>query len=52
MLPGGAKVVTLLQPFIAASLARYGQSGTGPWMMWLDEAFDGVDRGRSWTGSR
>ena len=36
-------MVTLLQPFIAALHAMYDQSGTGPRMMWLDEAFDGVD---------
>ncbi|WP_433007921.1 TIGR02680 family protein [Kribbella sp. CA-294648] len=43
LLSGGAKVVTLLQPFIAALHAMYDQSGVGPRMMWLDEAFDGVD---------
>jgi hypothetical protein len=43
LLSGGAKVVTLLQPFIAALHAMYDQSGIGPRMMWLDEAFGGVD---------
>ncbi|GAA4256396.1 TIGR02680 family protein [Dactylosporangium darangshiense] len=43
LLSGGAKVVTLLQPFVAALHAMYDQSGIGPRMMWLDEAFDGVD---------
>lgn len=43
LLSGGAKVVTLLQPFVAALHAMYDQSGVGPRMMWLDEAFDGVD---------
>jgi uncharacterized protein (TIGR02680 family) len=43
LLSGGAKVVTLMQPFIAALHAMYDQSGTGPRMLWLDEAFGGVD---------
>jgi hypothetical protein len=43
LLSGGAKVVTLLQPFIAALHAMYDQANTGPRMMWLDEAFGGVD---------
>ncbi len=43
MLSGGAKVVTLMQPFIAALHAMYDQSGIGPRMIWLDEAFGGVD---------
>ncbi len=43
LLSGGAKVVTLLQPFVAALHAMYDQSGVGPRMMWLDEAFNGVD---------
>lgn len=43
LLSGGAKVVTLLQPFIAALHAMYDQTGTGPRMLWLDEAFSGVD---------
>ena len=43
LLSGGAKVVTLLQPFVAALHAMYDQSGAGPRMMWLDEAFNGVD---------
>jgi hypothetical protein len=43
LLSGGAKVVTLLQPFVAALHAMYDQSGVGPRMLWLDEAFDGVD---------
>ncbi len=43
LLSGGAKVVTLMQPFIAALHAMYDQSGAGPRMIWLDEAFGGVD---------
>jgi regulator of replication initiation timing len=43
LLSGGAKVVTLLQPFIAALHAMYDQAGSGPRMLWLDEAFGGVD---------
>ncbi|MGH3202152.1 MAG: TIGR02680 family protein [Streptosporangiaceae bacterium] len=43
LLSGGAKVVTLMQPFIAALHAMYDQSGIGPRMIWLDEAFGGVD---------
>jgi Putative exonuclease SbcCD, C subunit len=43
LLSGGAKVVTLMQPFIAALHAMYDQVGTGPRMLWLDEAFGGVD---------
>jgi hypothetical protein len=43
LLSGGAKVVTLLQPFVAALHAMYDQFGVGPRLMWLDEAFDGVD---------
>ena len=43
LLSGGAKVITLLQPFIAALHAMYDQSGIGPRMLWLDEAFGGVD---------
>jgi uncharacterized protein (TIGR02680 family) len=43
LLSGGAKVVTLMQPFIAALHAMYDQSGMGPRMIWLDEAFGGVD---------
>jgi Putative exonuclease SbcCD, C subunit len=43
LLSGGAKVVTLLQPFIAALHAMYDQTGAGPRMIWLDEAFGGVD---------
>lgn len=43
LLSGGAKVVTLMQPFIAALHAMYDQSGIGPRMIWLDEAFEGVD---------
>jgi hypothetical protein len=43
LLSGGAKVVTLLQPFIAALHAMYDQSRAGPRMIWLDEAFIGVD---------
>jgi uncharacterized protein (TIGR02680 family) len=43
LLSGGAKVVTLMQPFIAALHAMYDQTGTGPRMLWLDEAFGGVD---------
>lgn len=43
LLSGGAKVVTLMQPFIAALHAMYDQSGIGPRMIWLDEAFSGVD---------
>lgn len=43
LLSGGAKVVTLMQPFIAALHAMYDQAGTGPRMIWLDEAFSGVD---------
>ena len=39
----GAKVVTLLQPFIAALHAMYDQSSIGPRMIWIDEAFGGVD---------
>jgi len=43
LLSGGAKVVTLMQPFIAALHAMYDQTGDGPRMLWLDEAFGGVD---------
>jgi len=43
LLSQGAKVVTLMQPFIAALHAMYDQSGIGPRMIWLDEAFGGVD---------
>jgi hypothetical protein len=43
LLSGGAKVITLMQPFIAALHAMYDQAGTGPRMLWLDEAFGGVD---------
>jgi Putative exonuclease SbcCD, C subunit len=43
LLSQGAKVVTLLQPFIAALHAMYDQSGIGPRMLWLDEAFGGMD---------
>jgi len=43
LLSGGAKVVTLLQPFIAALHAMYDQASGGPRMLWLDEAFGGVD---------
>jgi hypothetical protein len=43
LLSGGAKVVTLMQPFIAALHAMYDQAGGGPRMLWLDEAFGGVD---------
>ncbi|HXS64120.1 MAG TPA: SbcC/MukB-like Walker B domain-containing protein [Streptosporangiaceae bacterium] len=43
LLSGGAKVVTLMQPFIAALHAMYDQAGSGPRMLWLDEAFGGVD---------
>ena len=32
-----------MQPFIAALHAMYDQSGIGPRMIWLDEAFGGVD---------
>ncbi|GLZ28072.1 hypothetical protein Lesp02_02620 [Lentzea sp. NBRC 105346] len=40
---GGARVVTLLAPFIAALQAMYDQHPSAPRLMWLDEAFDGVD---------
>jgi hypothetical protein len=43
LLSGGAKVVTLMQPFIAALHAMYDLAGTGPHMLWLDEAFGGMD---------
>jgi uncharacterized protein (TIGR02680 family) len=43
LLSQGAKVVTLMQPFIAALHAMYDQSSIGPRMIWLDEAFSGVD---------
>ena len=43
LLSQGAKVVTLMQPFIAALHAMYDQSSIGPRMIWLDEAFGGVD---------
>jgi uncharacterized protein (TIGR02680 family) len=43
LLSGGAKVVTLMQPFIAALHAMYDQSSSGPRMLWLDEAFGGMD---------
>ena len=43
LLSGGAKVVTLMQPFIAALHAMYDQASGGPRMLWLDEAFGGVD---------
>jgi hypothetical protein len=43
LLSGGAKVVTLMQPFIAALHAMYDQAGGCPRMLWLDEAFGGVD---------
>jgi hypothetical protein len=43
LLSGGAKVVTLMQPLIAALHAMYDQSDGGPRMLWLDEAFSGVD---------
>lgn len=42
---GGGKVVTLLQPLLATLVALYGESGTSPRMLWLDEAFEGVDPG-------
>ena len=32
-----------MQPFIAALHAMYDQSSIGPRMIWLDEAFGGVD---------
>ena len=32
-----------MQPFIAALHAMYDQSAIGPRMIWLDEAFGGVD---------
>src|SRR5258708_28867061 len=32
-----------MQPFIAALHAMYDQTGTGPRMLWVDEAFGGVD---------
>lgn len=32
-----------MQPFIAALHAMYDQAGAGPRMLWLDEAFGGVD---------
>jgi hypothetical protein len=40
---GGARVVTLLAPFIAALQAMYDQHPEAPRLLWLDEAFDGVD---------
>lgn len=43
LLSGGAKVVTLMQPFVAALHAMYDQASAGPRMLWLDEAFGGVD---------
>jgi SbcC/RAD50-like, Walker B motif len=43
LLSGGAKVVTLMQPFIAALHAMYDQAEGCPRMLWLDEAFGGVD---------
>jgi Putative exonuclease SbcCD, C subunit len=43
LLSQGAKVVTLMQPFIAALHAMYDQSAIAPRMIWLDEAFSGVD---------
>jgi hypothetical protein len=43
LLSGGAKVVTLMQPFVAALHAMYDQATGGPRMLWLDEAFGGVD---------
>jgi hypothetical protein len=43
LLSGGAKVVTLMQPLIAALHAMYDQADGGPRMLWLDEAFGGVD---------
>jgi hypothetical protein len=43
LLSGGAKVVTLMQPFVAALHAMYDQASRGPRMLWLDEAFGGVD---------
>ena len=43
LLSGGAKVVTLMQPFVAALHAMYDQASGGPRMLWLDEAFGGVD---------
>ena len=43
LLSGGAKVVTLMQPFVAALHAMYDQAYEGPRMLWLDEAFGGVD---------
>jgi hypothetical protein len=40
---GGARVVTLMLPLIAALAAMYQSTPTGPRPLWLDEAFDGVD---------
>lgn len=40
---GGAQVVTLMLPLVAALAAMYEETPTGPRPLWLDEAFDGVD---------
>ncbi|MGX1909278.1 TIGR02680 family protein [Streptomyces phaeochromogenes] len=42
-LSGGARVVTLMLPLIAALATMYQGTPTGPRPLWLDEAFDGVD---------
>ncbi|NUK32292.1 TIGR02680 family protein [Streptomyces lunaelactis] len=40
---GGARVVTLMLPLVAALATMYQGTPTGPRPLWLDEAFDGVD---------
>jgi hypothetical protein len=42
-LSGGARVVTLMLPLIAALAATFQTTPTGPRPLWLDEALDGVD---------
>ncbi|MDQ1019867.1 SbcC/MukB-like Walker B domain-containing protein [Streptomyces afghaniensis] len=42
-LSGGARVVTLMLPLVAALATMYQGTPTGPRPLWLDEAFDGVD---------
>jgi uncharacterized protein (TIGR02680 family) len=42
-LSGGAGVVTLMLPLVATVAALYSSCPSGPRLLWLDEAFDGVD---------
>jgi hypothetical protein len=43
-LSGGASVVTLMLPLVATLAAMYASTPNGPRPLWLDEAFDGVDK--------